>query len=93
MPSIKEINNYTTVGSSICRETWLSNLLKVINESEFLEAVMSQTDIIETFRDNNVSKGLLQIAKVIQVLSSHGIGRDFFFVEYRVSYSFLRGNY
>ena len=77
MHSIKEINNSTTAGSSICGETWSSHLLKAINKSEFLEEAMSQADITETFRCDDISERLLQIAKLIQMSSSCGIDRDF----------------
>ena len=82
MPSIRDLNNSTTAGSSLYGETWSSNLLKVIDESEFLEEAMSQADITATFGDDDISEKLLQVAKLIQVSSSRGVDRDFFFVEY-----------
>ena len=82
LPTIKEINNSTTAGSSLYAETWSSTFSKMLNENEFLESVMSQADITQPFGDHDMSKKLLQVAKLIQVAGARGADRDLFFVEF-----------
>merc|ERR1712183_581866 len=83
MPSIEEINNATSAGSSFYAETWSSNFLKVIEENEFLDSAISKASITESFNDeSSMSEKLLQICKLIQVANIRGVDRDFFFVEF-----------
>merc|ERR1719356_1187208 len=81
--AIDDLNNATSLSSSIFGETWSSNFLKVVEDFKFLNAALSQASITEDFdSESKMSKELLQVAKLIQTHGIRGVDRDLFFVEF-----------
>merc|ERR1712176_281711 len=81
--AIDDLNNATSLSSSIFGETWSSNFLKVVEDFKFLNAALSQASITEDFNsESKMSKELLQVAKLIQTHGIRGVDRDLFFVEF-----------
>ena len=83
LPTTKEINNSTSAGSSLYAKLWSSTFLKVLDGNKFLESVMPQAGMTQSFGGDGMSQKLLQVAKLIQVAGTRGADRDLFFAEFR----------
>jgi len=83
-PHIQELNNVTTIDSSVYGETWASDFLRVIDENALLDKAI-KTATLSTHFPNDLlgyAKKLAQVARLIKTKDIRGVDRDAFFVEF-----------
>jgi uncharacterized protein (DUF1501 family)/uncharacterized protein (DUF1800 family) len=93
-PAIDDLNSATTSHSSLFGEHWSSNFQKVLSDNKLLDTALSQSQITETFDEDEMSKELLQVAKLIQRSNIRGVDRDLFFLQFGGwdHHSFVKSN-
>ena len=78
---IKEINKATALGSSVFGEVWSEKIFQSISENDLLFSELSSVSLTETFANENLSRQMGSIAKLIKSREARSTDRDIFYAE------------
>eukprot|EP00586_Coscinodiscus_wailesii_P017163 CAMPEP_0172518280 /NCGR_PEP_ID=MMETSP1066-20121228/290722_1 /TAXON_ID=671091 /ORGANISM="Coscinodiscus wailesii, Strain CCMP2513" /LENGTH=2420 /DNA_ID=CAMNT_0013300633 /DNA_START=56 /DNA_END=7314 /DNA_ORIENTATION=- len=80
--TIKNLNNYTNLGSGLLSETWSNILLQSLGENALLYDSISTTEVDTTFPEDELGSQLETISKLIKTKDARGTDRDVFYASF-----------